>query len=90
LTFHYVSGITFNDVIAGLNATNPANRLEIGYHVTGYASSASVVTWGTTPGPVGTSQNPPPVPLPVPFVAGAVLMSGMAGYRRLTASARNR
>jgi hypothetical protein len=78
LTFNYVSGTTFADVLAGRNATNPADRLEIGFHVTGYASSASVVTWGTTP---GVTNEPPGAPLPSTALVGMGLLVGVGAIK---------
>jgi hypothetical protein len=79
LTFQYVSGKTFADVINGLNAAPAANSLEIGFHATGYYSSASVVQYGAAPVPVGSTI---PAPLPRSAFAGLVLLGLLTLQRR--------
>jgi len=86
LTFNYVSGKNFQDVLNGLNAANPADRLELGFHVTGYNSSASVVQWGGEP--TGGTVNPGGLPLPKTAWAGMGLLGMLAVGRTLHARRR--
>ena len=60
LTFKYVSGQNYQSVIDGLNQSDVTKRLAIGFHVTGYFSSASVIT---------TPSSSPMITTPLPSTA---------------------
>ena len=76
LTFTYMPGIAFGDVVNALDD----GQLEVGFHVTGYYSSASVIESGTTPVPA------PGLGLPLPAsVWGCGALLGLIALARCQA-----
>jgi hypothetical protein len=75
ITFNLLGGVTFNDVIADINAA----LLRIGIHVQGFANGGSEAFVNTTPNPV---------PAPGAALLGLIGLGAVTGFKRRQSATR--